>query len=186
MSTEYLFLQLIISKVESETYRSQDEAIKDVERAQKFLKKLNRSSKVTGFAIITALIQTINCATNLLNDMDDSENKSKIQFEEIALIFRLFLWICLAMVPFYQAARTNETSEALSDTGLVMLKPPILFDKNTRSQNKLIKRKYIAQITLRAKIFNLPIKPGFIYLAVIVLLLTFALKSAFQLYEQLI
>ena len=181
------FLQLIISKVESETYRSQDEAIQDVERAQKFLKKLNRSSKVTGFAIITALIQAINCATNLLNDMDDSkENKSKIQFEEIALIFRLFLWICLAMVPFYQAARTNETSEALSDTGLAMFKPPVLFAKNTRSQNSLIKSNYIAQITLRAKIFNLPIKPGFIYLAVIVMLLTFALKSAFQLYEQLL
>ena len=31
------FLQLIISKVESKTYRKQDEAIQDVIRAQKFL-----------------------------------------------------------------------------------------------------------------------------------------------------
>ena len=89
------------------------------------------------------------------------------------------------MVPFYQAARTNAYSEALSDTGLDMTKPPVLFDKNTRSQNELIKRN-ARPITLRARIFNLPIKPGFIYLAVIAMLLSFALKSAFKLYEQLL
>ena len=129
------FLRLIINKVESKTYRNQDEAIEDAERAHKFIKKLNRSSKVTGFAVITAIIQAINCATNLLkfNDLDDSGEKRKMQLEEIALILRLFLWICLAMVPFYQAAQTNETSEALSDTGLAMLKTPVLFDNNTSS-----------------------------------------------------
>ena len=63
------------------------------------------------------------------------------------------------MVPFYQAARTNETSEALSDTGLDMMKPPVLFDKNTRSQNWLTKMNACAcLITLRARIFHLPIK----------------------------
>ena len=179
------FLQLITGKVESETYRSQDIAIKDVGKAKKFLKQLNASSIITGFAIISALIQAINCAINLSNDMDDSDEKVNAELEEFALVCRLFLWIFLIMVPFIQAARANSACKALSETGLVMLKPPVLFRGNTSSQNRLIK-KNVVKITLAVKLFNVTIKPGFIYLAIITILLIFALRSGFQLFEQLL
>ena len=179
------FLQLITGKVESKTYRNQDIAIKDVEKAYKFLEELNASSRITGLAIINALIQAINCAMNLSNDMDDPDEKPNLKLEELALICRLFLWIFLMMIPFIQAAQANATSKALSDTGLVMFKPPVLFDKNTSSQNRLIKKK-VAKITLGVKIFSVTIQPGFIYLAMITIFLIFALRSAFLLFEQLL
>ena len=179
------FLQLITGKVESETYRNQDIAIKDVEKAYKFLEELNASSRITGLAIISALIQAINCAMNLSNDMDNPDEKPNLKLEELALACRLFLWIFLMMIPFIQAARANATSKALSDTGLVMLKPPVLLKENTSSQNRLIKKK-VAKITLGVKIFSVTIQPGFIYLAMIIVFLIFALRSAFLLFEQLL
>ena len=114
----------------------------------------------------------------------DSDEKSNSLLEEAALACRLFLWIFLAMVPFIQAVRANEASMALSDTGLVMIKPPILFEGNTKSQNKMIKRN-IDKITLDVKIFNITIQPGYIYLTVIGLFLIFALGSGFHVVEQL-
>ena len=177
------FLQLIKGKVDSRTYKKQGNAIEDVEKSQKFLKRLNGSSKITGFAVVSALIHAINCAINLSNDMD-SDEKSNLLLEEVALACRLFLWIFLAMVPFIQAVRANEASMALSDTGLVMIKPPILFKGNTKSQNKMIKRN-IDKITLDVKIFNVTIQPGYIYLTVIGLFLIFALGSGLHLVEQL-
>ena len=177
------FLQLIIVKVEGNEYRKQSKAIEDVEKSQKFLKQLNGSSRITGFAIISALIQAINCAINLSNYMDDSAVKTNLEFEIVTLACRLFLWIFLTMVPFIQAARANEMVEALYDTGLAMVKLPVMFSENTVLENNFIKENAI-KITMNVKLFNVIIPPGFTYLAVIVLLLMLALKSAFRLYGQ--
>ena len=179
------FLQLITGKVECERYRNQDLAIKDVEKAKKFLKQLNASSRITGLVIISALIQAINCAINLSDDMDNSDQKTNSQLEVLALSCRLLLWIFLIMIPFIQAARANGTLKDLSDTGLVMIKPPVLFRENTPSQNRMIK-KNLNKITLNVKLFSVTIQPGYIYLAIITILLLFALRSAFQLFEQLL
>ena len=177
------YLQLIKGKVVSRTYRNQDKAIEDAEKSQKFLKQLNSSSWITGFAVVSGLIHAINCATNLSNYMK-SDEKSNLLLEEVALACRLFLWIFLTLVPFIQAVRANEASIALSDTGLVMIKPPILFKENTKSQNKMIKRN-IDKITLDVKIFNVTIKPGYVYLTVIGLFLLFSLGSGYHLVEKL-
>ena len=177
------FLQLIISKVENETYRDQDEAIKDVERSQKFVKQLNTSSRVTGFTILLALIQATNSAINLLHDVDKTSNSQ--QLEEVALICRLVLWVAITIAPFYHATKVNETSETLSDTRLVMLKIPALFRNNTALHNEMIK-KNLEKITIKAKLFGIPIPPWSIYVAVILILLGFALRSVFELYKHLI
>ena len=177
------YLQLIKGKVESRTYRNQDKAIEDAEKSQKFLKQLNSSSWITGFAVASGLIHAINCAINLSNYMK-SDEKSNLLLEEVALACRLFLWIFLTLVPFIQAVRANEASMALSDTGLVMIKPPILFKENTKSQNKMIKRN-IDKITLDVKIFNVTIKPGYVCLTVIGLFLLFSLGSGYHLVEKL-
>ena len=179
------FLQLITGRVECKKYSNQDLAIKDVEKAKKFLKQLNESSIITWLAIIYAVIQAINCAINLSDDTDDSDEKTNSQLEVLALSCRLILWIFLIMVPFIQAARANRTLEALSDTGLVMIKPPALFEKNTPSQNRMIK-KNLDKITLNVKLFNIIIQPWYIYLAIITILLLFALRSDSQLFEQLL
>ena len=78
--------------------------MEDIERAQKFLKQLNRSGKVIGFATIIALIQAVNCAINcnLSKIRDDRDENSESL--EVALTCRLFLWIFIAVVPFIQAA----------------------------------------------------------------------------------
>ena len=170
MSTEYL-----LSTIDhwqscnvSRTYRNQDLAIKDVEKAQEFLEQLNASSRIAGLVIISALIQAINCALNLSDDMDEEIN---LQPEVLALTCRLVLWLFLIMVPFsIQAARANRTSKALSDTGLPMIKPPVLFKENTSSQNRMSKEK-LTKITLNVKLFNITIKPGYIYLVIITILL---------------
>ena len=184
------FLRLIIKKVEkdvesNEAYKNQNDAIKDVEKAHKFLKQLNQSSKMTWFAIISALIQAINCAINLSNDMEESDYTTKVQFEELGLACRLLLWVFIIFVPFYQAARANETCEALSHTGLVMYRPPIMFRENTENQQKMVKEN-VDKITLKVKLFNITIQPGFIHLAVMVMLIIFALKSGFPLFEKLL
>ena len=181
------FLQFIITKVGKIEYSSQSQAIKGVNKSLKFLKQLNRSSKITGLAIISALIQAINCAINLSNyNMDDSVAKTNqsLEFEIVTLACRLFLWIFLTMVPFIQAARVNETIEALYDTGLAMVKTPVTFSEND-PENKIITENAI-KITLNVKLFNVIIPPGFTYLTIIVLLLMLALKSAFQLYGQVL
>ena len=181
------YLQFIIAKVEEDQYSKQSKAIDDVNDSLKFLKQLNRSSRITGLAIISALIQAINCAINLSNYMDNSAAKTNqsLEYEVVTLACRLFLWIFLTMVPFIQAARTNETIEALYDTGLAMVKSPVKFSGNTPVDNELIKENAI-KITLNAKLFNVIIPPGFTYLTIIVLLLMLALKSAFQLYGQVL
>ena len=180
------FLQFIITKVGKIEYSSQSQAIKDVDKSLKFLKQLNRSSRITGLAIISALIQAINCAINLSNYMDDSVAKTNqsLEFEIVTLACRLFLWIFLTMVPFIQAARVNETIEALYDTGLAMVKTPVTFSEND-PENKFITENAI-KITLNVRLFNVIIPPGFTYLTIIVLLLMLALKSAFQLYGQVL
>ena len=176
------FLLLIIGKVENELYRDQDEAIRDVERSRNFVKQLNTSSRVTGFTILLALIQATNCAINLLHDVDKTSNS---QFEEVALICRLVLWIFLTIAPFYYATKVNETSETLSDSRLVMLKIPALFKDNKEFHNEMVK-KNTEKITIKAKLFGIPIPPWGIYVAVILILLGFALRSVFEVYKHLI
>ena len=176
------FLQLIISKVENELYKDQDEAIRDVEKSRNFVKQLNTSSRVTGFVILLALIQAANCTINLLHDVDKTSNS---QFAEVALICRLVLWIFLTIVPFYHATKVNKTSETLSDTRLVMFKIPVLFKGNKDFHNEMIK-KNLEKITIKAKLFGIPIPPWSIYVVVILILLSFALRSVFELYKYLI
>ena len=176
------FLLLIIGKVENKLYRDQDEAIRDVERSRNFVKQLNTSSRVTGFTILLALIQATNCAINLLHDVDKTTNS---QFEEVALICRLVLWTFLTIVPFYHATKVNETSETLSDSGLVMIKIPVVFTDNTDFHNEMVK-KNTEKITIKAKLFGIPIPPWGIYVAVILILLGFASRSVFEVYKHLI
>ena len=167
------FLQLIINKVESKKYKSQNEAIEDVERAQKFLKQLNRSSKIIGFATTIVMVQALECASNLSKYIDDGDENPHSQLEKVALTCRLFLWTFIAMVPFIQAARVNETSQALRDTGLVMYR--ITLQKSVKVRINII----------NARLFGINVQPGFKYLAVIMILLSFALGSTFLLFEQL-
>ena len=175
-------LQLIIKNVENESYRDQDKAIKDVERSRNFVKQLNKSSRVTGFAILLSLIQATNCTINLLHDVDKTSNS---QFEEVALICRLVLWVFLTVAPFYHATKVNETSETLSDSRLVMLKIPVVFTDNTDFHTEMIK-KNVEKITIKAKLFGITIPPWGIYVVVILILLGFALRSVFELYKHLI
>ena len=176
------FLLLIIGKVENDSYTDQDEAIKDVERSRNFVKQLNTSSRVIGFMILLAFIQATNCAINLLHDFDETTNS---QLEEVALLCRLVLWIFLTIVPFYYATKVNETSETLSDSRLVMIKIPALFKGNTDFHDEIVK-KNTDKITIKAKLFGIPIPPWGIYVTVIVILLGFALRSVFELYKHLL
>ena len=180
------FLQLITKKVEvksNEAYKNQDEAEQDLIQARGFLKKLNKSSKIVELAIIYALIQAINTAINLSNDTKDSNESAKPQFRELALICRLIGGIFLIMAPFFQASKANKISETLCDSDLAMYKYPIMFRENTPPQKNLIE-KNVSKIVLNAKLFNLTIHPGFIRLAIIGILLFFAVKSGFQLFEK--
>ena len=80
---------------------------------------LQRST--AGFSPLPQIILDLplNCTINLLHDVNITSNS---QFEEVALICRLVLWIFLTIAPFYHATKANETSETLSDSRLVMLK----------------------------------------------------------------
>ena len=184
------FLQSIINKVENdvdhdEAYIDQGEAIKDIKRAQKFLKQLNKDSKIVQLAIISAVIQAINCVIDLSNNMIDSDENPKPTLKEVALVCRFLGWMFLIMAPFYQASRANETIETLYDCDVVMHKSPKMFRGNTNTDKELV-RMNVSTITLDAKLFNVPIHPGFIHLAIMVILLIFAVKSGFHLFENML
>ena len=97
----------------------------------------------------------------------------------------MVLWIFLTIVPFYYATKVNETSETLSDSRLVMIKIPALFKGNTDFHDEIVK-KNTDKITIKAKLFGIPIPPWGIYVTVIVILLGFALRSVFELYKHLL
>ena len=175
------FLQLIINKVENEVdrdeaYINQDEAMTDVKRAQKFLKQLNKSNKIVQLAIISAVIQAINCVIDLSNNMVASDESPKPTLKEAALLFRFLGWMFVIMAPFYQASQANETVETLCDSE---------FSGITDTDRELV-RKNVSSITLNAELFNVTIHPGYIHLAIMVMLLIFAVKSGFRLFENML
>lgn len=166
------FLQLVINKFENLMYRNQDEVVEDVKRIWEFLKQLNKSSRVTGYAILIALIQATNSAINLLNEIDDVNATTNSKFsKEFILICRFVLSISLITVPFYQATQVNETSESLIDR----FKIAAMYRRNTRSQRRRITIN-TTKITLKAKLFGISIPPWFVYVGVSLILLSFALR----------
>ena len=174
------FLQLITEKIEvksNKVYKNQEQYL---ELARGFLKKLNKK-RIVELAIIYGLIQAINTAINLSNDMKDSNKNAKPHFREFALICSLIGWIFLMMAPIHWASKVNEESETLCDT---IYKYPIMFIENTPSQTSLTE-KNVSKIVLNAncKLFNLTIHPGFIRLAIMGILLFFAVKSGLRLFE---
>ena len=177
------FLQSIINKVENEVNHdeaciNQGEAMKDVKRAQKFLKQLNKGSTIVQLAIISAVIQAINCVIDLSNNMVDSDENPKPTLKELALFSRFLGWMFVIMAPFYQASCANETIETLCDSD---------FSGITETDKELV-RKNVSSITLNAnlKLFNVTIHPRYIYLAIMVMLLIFAVKSGFRLFENML
>ena len=180
------FLQLVINKFKNSTYgnqdevvgdveqyQNQDEVVRDVERSWEFIEELNKSSRVTGFAIIIALVQATNSAINLLNEIDDANATTTSKFtKECALICRLILSISLIMVPFYQATQLNETAETLINR----FKIAALYKRNTRSQRRRRTVIDTTKITLKVKLFGFPIPPWFVYVGVSLILLSFALR----------
>ena len=174
------FLQLITEKIEvksNKVYKNQEQYL---ELARGFLKKLNKK-RIVELAIIYGLIQAINTAINLSNDMKDSNKNAKPHFREFALICSLIGWIFLMMAPIHWASKVNKESETLCDT---IYKYPIMFIENTPSQTSLTE-KNVSKIVLNAncKLFNLTIHPGFIRLAIMGILLFFAVKSGLRLFE---
>ena len=167
------FLQLVINKFKNSMYQNQDEVVGDVERSWEFIEELNKSSRVTGFAIIIALVQATNSAINLLNEIDDANATTTSKFtKECALICRLILSISLIMVAFYQATQVNETAETLINR----FKIAALYKRNTRSQRRRRTVIDTTKITLKVKLFGFPIPPWFVYVGVSLILLSFALR----------
>lgn len=64
------FLEFIINKVtvkKATAYESQNEALKDISNAQKFLKELNESSFVIVLVLLITTLHTTNCTVSLLS-----------------------------------------------------------------------------------------------------------------------
>lgn len=168
------FLEIILYNVKKKNYRDQKRAIEDVVKAQKFLNQLNKNSIATGLAMLITSLQATNCTIALL-----SVNNKALQTTALAL--RLMLWVFLTLFPIFMAAKANNISDNLRDTGLIMYRSPKTFDNNELREWYM----HAAPITLRAKLFGIPMHPWFPYVLVVLILFTLMVGSGFKWYEHL-
>ena len=175
-------LEVIRSSTENdrniETYENQDDALKDIKRAQKFLRQLNQDSSVVGFIILIATLQ----ATNSIINLSDEGNT---YFQTVALAVRLTHWVFLALFPIYEVAQTNSASKKLRDTGLAIYILPVQFDHNTDLQNAMI-REHVSPVSLKAKLFGITVHPSYPYVILILILFTLVLGPRINWYERFI
>ena len=139
--------------------RSHQEMMKKVTKAQEYIKELNANSATTGFIILIATFQVVNCALTLLD-------KDKItSLQAAALSLRLILWGFLALFPFHKAGEVNRASKQLCKTGLDM-----------HSSNN-------GMDIPKARMFGISVNPWLSYVVVILLLLTLMVGSKYKWYE---
>ena len=91
------------------------DALKDIKRAEDFLRHLNQNSTVAGFIVLIGSLQATNCIINL-------SNEGNSYLRTVVLAVRLTHWGFLALFPIYEAAQTNNV---LHNTGLAIYRPPV-------------------------------------------------------------
>ena len=160
------FLEFIINNVQA--YKSQNEALKDILKAQKFLKELNESSLTIGLVLLTSTLHTANCTVSLL-----SIAKNCTHLQILLLLARAIQWAFLTLFPIFQAAQISNTIKKLRETGLSMYAPPVEFETPASESEKQLIRKYTSGIALNVELFGFNINPWFPY--VIVILIFFAI-----------
>ena len=159
-------------------YKSQTEAIEDVEKARNFINQLNTSSITLGVGIMITAVQAINCIINFLD-------KGNTIFQAIALLLRLSHWLFLTLFPLFQAALVNFVSLKLCATGLVMRRMPVIFQGNNEHQNNILNT-YASLITIKAKLFGFTVHTWFPYVIMILIALTLTVGSRFKWYENIL
>ena len=95
-------------KGQKEEDRVQKDIMVKVEKTDTFIKQLNTSSVTNVFVILIAVSAT-NCATNLMII-------EITHFQAGAVLLRFFLWMLIAIFPFFKAAAVNSASKELHDT----------------------------------------------------------------------
>ena len=169
------FLEGIIYKVKTQVpdtqYKTQDDALDDVMKAHKYLKRLNKSC--FNFALVLVMITTTLHTTNCIICLLHIDDNSYVQV--LALVGRALQWSFLTLVPFFQAAQTNNISDKLQETGLAMYRPPKMFNGNTEFDNDMVKR-FTSPITLRVKLFGFTIIPWLPYVIILLVLITLIIE----------
>ena len=121
---------------------NQQNKIKD---ASKFLRKLNDNALATETVIVIAGFTAFSCVINLTNTTDCTRiNKD---WQALAVILRLVLWLCIVLIPFYKAAEVNETSREVSVEVVVCSRDPQMVSEGVK------------YITSKARLIGISVQP---------------------------
>ena len=93
----------------TETFTEQHQ--RNIEKANSFLKELNKSTFTTEIVIVIAGFTAFSCFINLINTTHCPQFNQNWQV--LAITLRLLLWLCIALFPFYMAAEVNEAAHEL-------------------------------------------------------------------------
>ena len=145
------------NQLQDQKARSHQEMMKEVTKAHEYIKDLNANSATTGFIILIAGFQLVNCALVLLGK--DKLTKPQI----VALSLRFALWGFLVLFPFQKAGGVNIASKKLCKTGLDMCS----------SYNGM-------GSSLKARMFGISMNPWLPYVVVILLLLALMVGSKYK------
>ena len=168
----------IKNKIDKYMYANQNDALKDVKKAEDFLKQLNDNTIAIGYITVLTTFRAIISIISLLN-------KGHTVFQEIAIVARFLQWFFLTMCTPHETARVNAASKALEKTGLSMYRPPVLFPDNDEDQTTLVKT-HVSSISLKAKLIGFAVHPWLPFMIVILTVFSLELGSGFKWYEHIL
>ncbi|XP_065917761.1 uncharacterized protein [Dysidea avara] len=155
----YLLSALRI-KVERREHKSLDDAVKDINRANNYLKVLNGKT-----ATAVALIM-FNVATAALNGLIVLQDNNNSTDRTVVATITAVLWSLLVVFPFIQAARVTAACNGLLASGPIIRGRPLQYMGSPQLELDSFSI-FTLSITMRAEIFGIPVYPWMAYLCAV-------------------
>lgn len=147
-------------KVERREHKSIDAAIKDINRANGYLKILNGK---TATAVALILFNVGTAALDGVIILGDNTNTTR---HTVVATLTAVLWSLLVIFPFIQASRVTGACNKLLATGPIIRGRPLQYVDTPQLELDSFSVFSVA-ITMRAEIFGVPVYPWMVYLTTV-------------------